>query len=348
MEAIIQERTAGGHFKSLYDFFKRVDTKKIGKKVAEYLIEAGSFDFTQWSRQALLESVDPMYIAAAREQKESQRGIINLFSLLEETGPALFSTPPEIKEKPSKQKILKREKELLGFYLTGHPLEDYHKLLQRLSCVSLSKIVELNAGAVCRCAFIIESIETKISAKTQKKFAILSISDGLDRFELPIWSDFYEEKHSLMVENQLVYAILQVDKPGGELKLQCKWLADLTAVDEAMIQSCDAAYDRAKMHVKMSEFREKKMNTSAAPKKEKKDEKLTIKVNAESMRLSHVLELKKLFRTFSGPTPVEISFAIKDAKIGTLFIDSQWGIQFNKQFEESIRKLSVIESINLG
>src|SRR5207249_375644 len=101
------------------------------------------------------------------------------------------------------QLILKREKELLGFYLTGHPLEEYRKLLQKLSCIPLAKITEQQGETICRTAFIIEDVDIKISNKTQKKFAILTISDGLDRFELPIWPELYEEKHTLIIENQL-------------------------------------------------------------------------------------------------------------------------------------------------
>ena len=123
----------------------------------------------------------------------------------------------------------------------------------------------------------------------------------------------------------------------------------MSSVDEAMIQMCDSAYDRAKMQVKMSEFREKKMNSKSQPaEKKEKASKLFVKVNAEGLRLSHILEMKKLFRSHSGTTPVEIAFCINEAKIGVLSVDSQWGIQFTKQFEDHIRQLFGVESITLG
>ncbi len=150
----------------------------MGKKVIENLIEAGCFDFTGWSREAMLLSVEPMYDEAAKEQKEAAKGVMNLFSLIEGEKEARFNTPPAVKEKFSKQKIFKREYELLGIYLNGHPLDDFRKQMQRLSCVPFSELDKLPSAAVCRIAFIIEGIVIKISAKTQRKFAILTIGDG--------------------------------------------------------------------------------------------------------------------------------------------------------------------------
>src|SRR5690606_35702393 len=141
------------------------------------------------------------------------------FSLLGETEEEQFLKPPEVKTKRSQLEILFREKELLGFFLTGHPLDTYRGALQRLSCVPLSHVESAAHDFIFRAAFHIESASIKISAKSQRKFAILTISDGFDRFELPVWSDTYEEKPHLFKENQLLYAVLQVDKKEETPKL---------------------------------------------------------------------------------------------------------------------------------
>ena len=82
VDAIMQERAKGGHFKSFYSFFKRIDTKKVGKKVIENLVDAGCFDFTGWTRDALRQSVDPMYDTASKEQSEASKGVMTLFALM--------------------------------------------------------------------------------------------------------------------------------------------------------------------------------------------------------------------------------------------------------------------------
>jgi DNA polymerase-3 subunit alpha len=352
VQAILEERRKNGAFKSLYEFFKRVDSRKVGKKAVEVLIEAGCFDFTGWSRQALMESVDPMYVSAAREQKEASRGVMNLFSLFEDGQEEKFSKPSQTLEKPSKQKILKRENELLGFYLTGHPMDEYRGLLERLSCLPLHRIGEMGHENIFRTAFIIDAVTVKISMKSQKKFAILTISDEGERFELPVWSDLYEEKGHLLTENQLIYAVIQVDKQGDEVKLHCKWFDDLTKVDEAMMQACDLAYDKAKMQVKMSFLRDKKTSEHKVQSgvKEIKNQILStlhLQVDADEMRLSHVLQLKALFRSSPGKTPVKIKFCANHQLLASLSIEASWGIEFNEQIEQKIRQLKVVKSLHL-
>ena len=98
---------------------------------------------------------------------------------------------------------------------------------------------QLEADTLFRSVFILDEISIKISAKTQKKFAILHISDGHLRFEVPVWAELYEKKGHMLTESQLLYAILQVDRREGDLKLQCKWIDELAHADNKMIEECD-------------------------------------------------------------------------------------------------------------
>jgi DNA polymerase-3 subunit alpha len=348
VDAIIEERTKSGPFRSLYDFFKRIDIKRVGKKSTELLIEAGAFDFTTWSRQELFLMVEPIFEAAQRLQKEQAQGILNLFSLIEEDDESRFLTPPAIAEPIPLQKILKREKELLGFYLTGHPMDAYKEAMQRLSCVPLEHFEQLDHDAVVRAAFIIEEINIKISQKSQKKFAILVISNGCHRYELPIWSELFEEKSQLLLENQLIYAVLQIDKKEEEIKLQCRWFDDLTQVNDAMIQMCDLAFEKAKLQAKGSGFRERNaQNFKNREQKKVETGKLIVLVNAEKVRLSHILELKKIFRDSPGSMPIEVHFQSNEEKMGIVAIEGKWGIHFEKDLEQKISKIESIKTIEV-
>ena len=97
--------------------------------------------------------------------------------------------------------------------------------LQRLSCVPLNEIESLPSNSVCRIAFIVEGVVVKISQKCQRKFAILTIGDGLERFELPIWPDLYEEKGAADHGKSTLYAVVQKEAQEGQVRLQCRWLA---------------------------------------------------------------------------------------------------------------------------
>jgi DNA polymerase III subunit alpha len=347
VEAIIQERLRGGPFTSLYQFIKRIDHSKVGKKVMESLVDAGCFDFTGWSRDALKQSIDPIFESTHKEKQEAAAGILSLFSLLGDSNEERFLKPPKIVNPRSKLETLLKEKELLGFFLTGHPMDTYREIMPRLSCVPLTKVEEMNHDDVIRSALIIESVDVRISSKTQKKFAILIVSDGLMRYELPIWADLFDEKGHLLKENQLLYAVLQIDKKEETPRISCRWLEDLTRVNEGMIADCDQAFDKIKMQVarfakmKNNEAKnnetKKQVKPMAAEVKESKS--LSVKLDADKVRLSHITQIKKLFEEHRGESVVQIDFMIGSQSIAALHIESRWGVTVTNELMKKLKSL---------
>lgn len=337
VEEIIAQRKLGGAFTSLYDFVQRADKTKVGKKAIEILIDAGAFDFTRWSRDAMRESVEAMYEQASRDQKESSLGVLNLFSLLE-TNEKPFQAPPPVLKPTSKLDLLRREKELLGFYLTGHPMDNYKTELGRLSAVPLKEFEALEDGAIVRAAFVVETVQVKVSSKNQRKFAIVMISDGLERYELPIWSDLYEEKGALLKENQLLYAIVQIERKNGGLSLSCRYLDDLATVNEEKIRLCDEQYDRLKMQVRPPEGKWKgtREKGSGPPPEKEEIVKISLHLDADRVRLSHILALKRLFRESPGKSPVEIHFSAGGTRLGSVSVDPTWGVRADARFREKL------------
>ena len=341
--AIVQECERNGPFTNLYQFFKRINASKVGKKIVESLVNAGCFDFTEWSRDALRQSVEPMFESAHKEQKEEAMGVMSLFSLMGDTAEKYFTTPPEVKIKTPDREIYLREKELLGFFLTGHPMDEYMDVLKRLSCIPIRKMHSLEDGAVFRSAFLVESVKVRISSKTQRKFAILMISDGMESQELPIWSDLFEEKHHLIRENQLLYAVLKFEKKDGTIRLNCRWLDDLTQVNEQMIEACDRAYDRAKQQVtRFASTKKQQVKKTAMNITEKL---LCLKLDANNTRLSHILQMKKIFEEHRGDTPIQIDFQSDKQEFAILHINSRWGISITPKLQERLKNLGPVISI---
>lgn len=340
VETIIRERTKGGPFDSLYGFLKRIDTKKVGKKAVEQLIEAGCFDFSGWSRDALKHSLDEMFERVSAQQKEATLGYLSLFSLIESDSGSEFKKPPEVLAPRPKEQLLFKEKELLGFFLTGHPMDAYKNILERLSCALLSQALELPHDAVFRTAFLIESVQVRVSNKTQKKFAILMISDGYESMELPIWSELYEEKSTLLKENQLVYAVLQIDKREDTPKVSCRWFDDLTQADEKMMVECDSAFDKAKQQAQRAAFLK-----SVPPKKTetkevtpKMEQPHTFKLKLHCLKMSHLLGIKRIFENHRGQTPVKIEFVSESGTHAHLDIDSKWGIKMSDALKKELAR----------
>lgn len=342
VEAILEERKKG-KFVSLWDFVRRIDPRKVGKKACESLIEAGALDFTGWDRDALLLSLNPIWETAAKEHRDKASGFLSLFALMgEETG-AQFSQPPPVLNPTPLEKRLLKEKELLGFFLTSHPMDRYKHLIKRLSCASFLQVEEMAHDTVFRAAFLVESVQVRFASKTQRKFAILMVSDGFLTFELPIWSDLYEEKSHLMRENQLLFAVLQVDRKEEGLQLRCRWLDDLTLADEAMVAASDLAYDRAKAQAQRIQ-REPKKEAAAPPPKVDKERPamLELTLDAARTRHSHILQLKELFQQHRGPSPIHITFHLEGRQVAHLDIDARWGVKITPTLKEALQKMTEI------
>ncbi len=359
VDAILKERAEGGKFRSLYNFIQRSDNKKVGKKVIESLIESGCFDTTGWSKSALIDSVEPIFSAVAQEKKEKAQGFLDLFAALEDDSQEkIFETPPKLCRMIPKQQALKREHELLGFYLREHPLDEFMPIFSKLSCCPLGDLHKLEKLTICRTAFIIETVSVKISAKTQKKFAILIISDGTESLELSVWPEVYEQVHHLIIENQLIYAVLLLERQGEELKLQARWFGDLTKADDDMIKVCDEMYEKGQGYLKLVELKEKRVlankekpTVNAEDKKKTKTEAkeppkekqlIQISIDLDKVRLSHILELKSLFRSHAGSSPIVLDFMSDKVVMSSLRIEADWGIAWDTQLEQLLRSANAV------
>ncbi len=353
VEAIIYEREQHGLFKSLNDFIKRMDHRQMGKKVLKTMVDAGCFDFTKWDRGALHESLEPMLETALREKKEKEKGILDLFASVKKDEAEDLKSPKSTLM-ISKQEILKKEKEILGFYLTGHPMEEFGQLIKKLDCTPFDQFEKLEHQSVCKVVFIIDTVCIRITSKSQRKFAILTISDGMDRFELPVWPSMYEEKSHLFNENQLLYSIVQIEKDIGEVKLRCCWLEDLALIEGGNLQECNNAFTLAKNQAQSDKMRKKKIENQAnqvSSEDQKRDKerlvKLLLSVNIDKIKLSNILQLKMLFYQYSGNSAVDLEFISENNKVGTVGIQSEWGVRLDSEFESRLRSLPFISKYEL-
>ena len=201
---------------------------------------------------------------------------------------------------------------------------------------------KLENVSIVRSAFIIDEVKYKIS-KSQRKFAILTISDGEERYELPVWPELYAQKSSLLQENQLVYAILQIERNDNTIKLQCKWLEDLANVDDKLIKQYDDTYDKLKESIHTEDFRKKR--NGFVKRGENFINSLKIRINAEKFRFTKVLELKEIFKANPGKTKVELEFYLENNKIAHLEIDSALSVNYKEELKSKILSLQGIVDV---
>ncbi len=137
LDSILEERKKG-EYKSFKDFLKRVDLRKVNKKVVESLIMAGAFDSFGDKRRYLYETLEVQMKQAQKEQEEKRRGLIPLFDI-DDGEEENRENQPEWE----KSELLEREFDVLGYYASGHPLDDYAKELRRFSTMSVREILDL-------------------------------------------------------------------------------------------------------------------------------------------------------------------------------------------------------------
>lgn len=332
VQAIIHEREKG-KYQSLFDFICRVDKKRVTKKNIENLIDAGCFNFKNWSKDAMRLSLDMMYEHATRTQKDKERGIMNLFSLIEGHEEEQFSNPPSVTIPSTELSILQKEKELLGFYLSGHPLESFKETISRLNCSALSEIDDPFKERAFRFAFILENVQVKISQRTQKKFAILLIGGG---YELPIWPELFQDKGHLLIENNLLVGVILVDKKEG-LRLNCHYLEDLTSLDDAKTNEFDQAYQKLVAKMERGDFKKKKK-----PERKVENKLIQMTIDAKKAKLSHILKLKQIIRQSSGNHELELHFSEGRRKLGLIKVDTKWKVQYGDALKQELSTVSSV------
>jgi DNA polymerase-3 subunit alpha len=202
VEEILRAR-ADGPFESLDDFFVRVNTRIVNRKGLESLIKAGAFD-RYGERSYLLHNLDMMLAYASRLQKERASGQVDLFgTLLEETA----SVKPKLVLEPAITKFAVREqlvweRELLGLYLSQHPLSDYEAILSEQT-IPLSTFKPEHDGKIVTIGGAVTEMR-EIMTKKGQKMAFVKIADQFDELELILFPSMYQQTLGIWERDRVV------------------------------------------------------------------------------------------------------------------------------------------------
>ncbi|NLE92035.1 MAG: DNA polymerase III subunit alpha [Elusimicrobia bacterium] len=179
VESIIAARKSGGRFESLYDLCRRIDLRAVNKKVLESLIKCGALDSISPVRAAMVMGLEQILDTVARIQKQQNSGQLSFFddggSLEASLGGGSVKLP-EVKEWPEPQ-ILAFEKEMLGFYVSGHPLARYAGQLSRFASTTTGKLKNHADGEEVKIAGLLAKIKQTVTRAKQEKMAILKLED---------------------------------------------------------------------------------------------------------------------------------------------------------------------------
>ncbi|HUU39832.1 MAG TPA: DNA polymerase III subunit alpha, partial [Desulfatiglandales bacterium] len=186
VEAIVNDRDKTGHFASLMDFCKRVDKSKVNKRVLESLIQCGAFDFTGVFRSRLFESLNDAIAFGGINEDPNQLNMFDLFSSKDEGATSIL---PDIDEWEDDDK-LRREKESLGFYITGHPLDRFADEIDRFTTTSIQNLSSVKDKTVVKLAGLVNAMRIK-RTKRGEKMAIINMEDKGGFAEVVVFPDVF-------------------------------------------------------------------------------------------------------------------------------------------------------------
>jgi DNA polymerase-3 subunit alpha len=215
VEGILAARREGGPFRGLFDLCERVDAQKINRRVLESLIRCGAFDFKKATRASLAQALPLAMERGQRAQRDRASGQRSLFQSLPEA-----AAEPRLEDVPEwpRAELLAGEKEMLGFFVTGHPLEDHRRVLDAFASVRIDQISEQWRGREVRLGGLVTALTTQ---KTRKGdiMARGQFEDGHGAIPVVFFPKCFEQHSTLLRTGAPVFVrgALQMESERSEL-----------------------------------------------------------------------------------------------------------------------------------
>lgn len=308
-KAIVEKRKTSGPYKSLEDFAKRMDARVLNKKALENLIKAGALDCLEKNRAYLFEIVDDIIRFGSGSQKDSAAGQGSFLDLLDTSSKQNISQKKK-EDFPNwpEYELLKFEKELLGFYSSGHPLGQYSKILKRFSSSSTKDLHTLKDGSAVKIGGIITRIKNVKTQKDEKPMAIIQIEDLSGSVEAVLFPKTFAHFENLLQMEALIYL-----KGTLQFRNEIPGLIadDIIPLDKVQEELTSAVYVRL----------------------------------SESQNMDIFEKLKNIFETNPGPCKLFLDLDLDSGKTILLKLPPKFSISPAEKVIQSIEKLTGEDSV---
>jgi DNA polymerase-3 subunit alpha len=318
IDAMLAERGMSGPFKDLFDFCRRVDSRRVNRRTLEALIRAGCFDCLGMTRASALAQLPMAVQAADQASRDVAVGQEDMFGLTSasESVPADAPVLPEWEE----SERLSHEKDVLGLYLTGHPITQYEPDLAKIVNTRLGSLGgaaeptprRRKGGRPVTIAGLVVAIRTR-NTQSGNRMAFLTLDDRTGRIECAVFTEAYKQFRHLLLKDSLlvVHGSLDYDDFIGGLKVTAEKVMD---IDEARM----AAARRVRLRI-------------------------------DSMRLGAdgIDELKRTLEPYrGGACPIMIDYRAETAK-GLLMLGEDWRVRPSDDLLHRLRALLGPEAVEL-
>ncbi|MEM8954588.1 MAG: DNA polymerase III subunit alpha [Verrucomicrobiota bacterium] len=206
MAVAIAEREASGVYESLEDFAMRSDTRAVNRKLLESLIRAGAFDFAGETRAGMFERLEQVTASAASAQRDRASGQGSFFDEMDDGSGGMVGGNGGVEVAEwSEVELLSHERNLLGFYVTGHPLDAHREVVESGRFTRLSELGELKEGRKkYYFAGIVDTVDVKYTKREGKPFASMRVEDYTGSVEVMVWSEVYVKHAATLTEGAIV------------------------------------------------------------------------------------------------------------------------------------------------
>ena len=298
IETVLRARGEGGRFLNIFDFCSRVDLRLVNKKCLESLVQAGAFDSMGAHRAAYMDNVERAASFAQSVQASAQEGQSSLF---ESNGPAAQAVYPAMNEISPwiDAEKLAREKSVLGFFVSGHPLMKFKREIEEFATVSMGDPSSVHGSASVRACGIVVSVKKKID-KRNNTMAFLSLEDFTGRGECIVFADTYAKFQSLLQPDEMIMVIGKGEVNGDVLKILVNEVVPLEKVREKFTKS------------------------------------VTLSITLGKVEENTVSRLREIFEEHKGSCPCYIN--VRDADAVLRFHTRRYAIEPSKSFLEDVQK----------
>jgi len=319
IQNIIQERKKNSKFTSLFNFCQRVDLRLTNKRVIESLIKCGAFDYMGAKRSQLLNILDDCMKKGQENQKSQKNGQTSIFDFFNEVNKDDINdiyqvALPEIEEF-SQNELLTMEKEMLGLYISYHPLNSVQEKLLKITTSTCAELSNLPDKSKAVLGGLINSFKKK-STKNGNLMVFVTLEDLEGTIEVIVFPKVYDECKELIMKDEIIVVEGHSDVTEGKVKLIAEKISLLNKY-----------YENNKTITK------NKKNLNQTFSKE-----LHLEINVCENTSDLLVKLKKMFCNYPGENQIIIHFK-ENNKTLLHIIDKKYSVDSNEQLIKEIKKI---------
>ncbi|MCK0745399.1 DNA polymerase III subunit alpha [Chromohalobacter nigrandesensis] len=284
--AIVEAREADGAFDDLFDFCRRVDAKRLNKRTLEALIRSGALDNLGPSRAVLMASLDAALKAASQSHANASAGMIDMFgdAFVEPESGDVYADYHYAREWTDKERLA-GEKDTLGLYLTGHPIDEYESELKRFVSTRIVDLKPLR-GESQRVAGLVVAMRT-MKSKRGDTMAFITLDDRTGRIEASLFGEMYEQMRGKLGADDVLIIEGEVssDDYSGGLRLRGKEVTPMVDARTRYGEAVELALDGTRLNGRFARSLQDSLTRWRDP------QGLPVRVRYRNPQASGVLEL---------------------------------------------------------